>query len=121
MSLTLYPLKDFPLIKPGDSLPAILKESLEKNDLILVEGDILILTSKIVSKAENRLVNLTTVQPSSRADHFAKLTGKDPRLLELILSESDEILTMLPLARGIMSLSTSLEHSIGPVRFVAMV
>ncbi|MFN2305072.1 MAG: coenzyme F420-0:L-glutamate ligase, partial [Anaerolineales bacterium] len=67
-------------------------ESLFQNDLKLEKGDILILTQKIVSKSENRLVNLTTVKPSSHAYHYAEVTGKDPRLLELILSESREIL-----------------------------
>ncbi len=92
MPLTLYPLQQFPMVHPGDDLPGILADILGKNDLALQDGDILVVAQKIVSKAENRLVNLTTVTPSERAMHYADLTKKDPRLIELILSESSEVL-----------------------------
>lgn len=92
MPLILYPLQQFPMVHPGDDLPGILGEILGKNDLALQDGDILVVAQKIVSKAENRLVNLTTVTPSERAMHYADLTKKDPRLIELILSESSEVL-----------------------------
>ena len=92
MALSLIPLQDIPLISPGDDLAKIILAALKQNQLALQDGDILVLAQKIVSKAENRLVNLTTVQPSDKAQHFAALTGKDPRLLELILSESREVL-----------------------------
>jgi len=92
MPLTLYPLQPFPMVHPGDDLPGMMAEVLEKNDLSLQDGDILVVAQKVVSKAENRLVNLTTVTPSERALHYADLTKKDPRLIELILSESQEVL-----------------------------
>jgi coenzyme F420-0:L-glutamate ligase / coenzyme F420-1:gamma-L-glutamate ligase len=92
MSLNLNPLLEFPLVKPGDDLPALITESLEKNGFDLMDDDILVLAQKIVSKAENRLVNLCTVEPSAEAEHYASLTGKDPRLLTLILSESRQVL-----------------------------
>ncbi len=92
MPLTLFPLQGFPLVKPGDELSNLIADTLLKNDLLLQDGDILVVTQKIVSKAENRLVNLTLVQPSEKAMRYASLTGKDPRLIELILSESEQVL-----------------------------
>jgi len=92
MALTLTPLKHFPLVSPGDDLSQIVVDSIGENTLSLKDGDILVVAQKVVSKAEGRLYNLTEVQPSERAIHYANLTGKDPRLLELILSESREVL-----------------------------
>ncbi len=92
MTLSLIPLEQFPLIQPGDDLIEIILGSLKMNNLSLEDGDILVVTQKIVSKAENRLVNLTQVQPSDEANHYASLTNKDPRLIELILSESQQVL-----------------------------
>jgi coenzyme F420-0:L-glutamate ligase/coenzyme F420-1:gamma-L-glutamate ligase len=92
VTLSLIPLEGFPLIQPGDDLVELISASLKTNDLSLEDGDILVVTQKIVSKAENRLVNLTQVQPSEEAHYYASLTAKDPRLIELILSESQEVL-----------------------------
>lgn len=92
MALTLYPLHYFPMVQPGDDLPALIIDVINKNDLDVRDGDIVVLAQKIVSKAENRLVNLTTVTPSERAMDYAELTRKDPRLIELVLSESAEVL-----------------------------
>jgi coenzyme F420-0:L-glutamate ligase/coenzyme F420-1:gamma-L-glutamate ligase len=92
MTLSLIPLLDFPLINPGDELPVLIHESLKENELRLQDNDILVLAQKIVSKAENRFVNLTTITPSDSALFYAQQTGKDPRLLELILSESNQVL-----------------------------
>jgi len=64
MDLTLTALKGLPLVAPGDDLAALIADTLDQNDMPLVEGDIIIIAQKIVSKAENRLVNLTTVTPS---------------------------------------------------------
>ena len=92
MALTLSPLLHFPLVNPGDDLGVLIHDTLEKNALKLQDGDILVLAQKIVSKAEDRLVNLTTVTPSAAALTIAEETGKDPRLLELILAESKRVL-----------------------------
>lgn len=64
--------------------------------LSLVDGDILVIAQKIISKAEGRLVQLDTITPSERAQQVARATQKDPRLVELILRESDEISRMAP-------------------------
>ncbi len=96
MPLTLTPLLQIPLIRPGDDLADILLSALRANHLELADGDILVLTSKIVSKAEGRLVNLGTVTPSEAAIELAMRSQKDPRLAELILRESREILRVRP-------------------------
>lgn len=96
MSLILTPLPGIPLVVPGDDLAQITLAALGRAGLKLDDGDILIYAQKIVSKAENRLVNLATVQPSACALELAAITGKDPRLMELVLSESKEVLRTRP-------------------------
>ena len=94
--LTLTPLLDFPLIQTGDDLAGIILHRIEQAGMNLVDGDILIVTSKIVSKAEDRLVNLAQVTPSTRAIQLGVQTDKDPRLVELILRESKQVLRTRP-------------------------
>ena len=90
--LTITPLFGIPLIRPDDNLADIILTALQASDITLENGDILVLAQKIVSKAENRLVNLAHVTPSSTAIELAQKSGKDPRVAELILRESNEIL-----------------------------
>jgi coenzyme F420-0:L-glutamate ligase/coenzyme F420-1:gamma-L-glutamate ligase len=96
MPLTLTPLPNIPLIQPGDDLAAIIVNALNDAQIDLQDNDILVLAQKIVSKSENRLVNLATIKPSDEASVIANHTGKDPRLAELLLQESKEILRMRP-------------------------
>jgi len=96
MTLILTALPGMPYVRPGDDLVELVLQALERANLNLMDGDILVLAQKIVSKAENRLVNLSTIQPSSRAEIIATQIEKDPRLVELILSESSEILRIRP-------------------------
>lgn len=90
--LTLTPLLNIPIIRHGDNLADVILKALQDTSVALQDGDILVLAQKIVSKAEGRTVNLTTITPSSRALKLAQKTEKDPRLLELILQESKEVL-----------------------------
>lgn len=92
MSLTLTPLYHIPLIRQGDDLAEFVVSALEKNNIELEDNDILVFAQKIVSKAEGRAVNLVTITPSQRALELAQQTEKDPRLVELILCESNEVL-----------------------------
>ena len=92
MSLTLTPLINIPLIRRDDNLADILVKSLTETNIQLEDGDILVIAQKIVSKAEGRTVNLTTVTPSQRAIELAETTQKDPRFIELVLQESNEVL-----------------------------
>jgi coenzyme F420-0:L-glutamate ligase/coenzyme F420-1:gamma-L-glutamate ligase len=96
MSLTLTPLKHIPFIHQGDHLVDIVLSALENNDLAINDGDILVFAQKIVSKAEGRLANLVGVTPSGRAIDLGRQTEKDPRLVELILHESREVLRIRP-------------------------
>jgi coenzyme F420-0:L-glutamate ligase / coenzyme F420-1:gamma-L-glutamate ligase len=90
-SLTLTTLENFPLIRRDDNLADIIVRSLKDTRLELQDGDILVIAQKIVSKAEGRMVNLADVTPSQRALEFAESTQKDPRMVELILQESNEV------------------------------
>ncbi len=89
--LNLIALRDFPLVKPQDDLAALITDSLAQSNLALADGDIVVLAQKIVSKAEGRQVKLSSVTPSAKAEDLAKSTDKDPRLVELILQESNEV------------------------------
>lgn len=85
-----------PLIRHGDNLADIVVHALEENQITLEDHDILVYAQKIVSKAEGRSVNLASVTPSPPAMELAKKTDKDPRLVELILQESNEVLRTRP-------------------------
>jgi coenzyme F420-0:L-glutamate ligase/coenzyme F420-1:gamma-L-glutamate ligase len=91
-TLTLTSLQQIPLIRQGDDLADIIVNALQANQIALADQDILVLAQKIVSKAEGRAVNLARVLPSPRAVELAEKTEKDPRLVELILQESNEVL-----------------------------
>lgn len=94
--LVLTPIPGIPLIEPGDNLAEILLSGLTAAGITLENGDILVLAQKIVSKSENRLVNLNDVTPSQRAVDLADKIDKDPRLVELMLRESNSILRTRP-------------------------
>jgi coenzyme F420-0:L-glutamate ligase/coenzyme F420-1:gamma-L-glutamate ligase len=94
--LTLIPLPGIPLIQPGDDLAGIIITALQEANVQLIDGDILVLAQKIISKAEGRLVNLLTVEPSREAEVYAADSEKDPRLVELILRESNVVLRTRP-------------------------
>jgi len=91
-SITLTALKGIPLIQPGDDLCLTILNSLLVNKITLNNGDILVIAQKIVSKAEGRSVSLDSISPSSHAVDLAKIVNKDPRLVELILQESKEVI-----------------------------
>jgi coenzyme F420-0:L-glutamate ligase/coenzyme F420-1:gamma-L-glutamate ligase len=92
MTLTFTPLPRIPIISEGDNIAEKLLVSLQSVRISLEDGDILVITQKIVSKSEGRLVNLGGITPSKEAIDLANRSGKDPRLVELILRESNEIL-----------------------------
>jgi len=91
VSLTLTAFAGIPLVHSGDDLVALILQSLQQTSIKLEDGDILVIAQKIVSKSEGRYVRLADVKPSKRAFQLAAETEKDPRLMELILSESREI------------------------------
>jgi coenzyme F420-0:L-glutamate ligase / coenzyme F420-1:gamma-L-glutamate ligase len=90
-SLTLTALAGLPLIKPDDDLAELLIAALRRMQIVPRSKDIIIIAQKVVSKAEGRFVDLKSVVPSSRAVALGEEVNKDARLVEVILSESDEI------------------------------
>lgn len=83
-------------VAPGDDLALHIARAIEHADLSLADADVLVVTQKVVSKAEGRLVELSTVEPSELARGWAARWGKDPRQVELVLRESAEIVRMAP-------------------------
>ncbi|HSQ25830.1 MAG TPA: coenzyme F420-0:L-glutamate ligase [Anaerolineales bacterium] len=96
MALTLTALPDIPLIKPGDHLVTIMLHALASAGIYLEDGDILVVAQKVVSKAEGRMVDLSQIRPSQRALEYSQISGKDPRLVEMILRESKQVLRASP-------------------------
>jgi coenzyme F420-0:L-glutamate ligase/coenzyme F420-1:gamma-L-glutamate ligase len=95
-TLTLTALAGVPNVKEGDDLVGIILSALEASALALQAGDVVVLAQKIVSKAEGRTVDLSAVTPSVRARELAVASEKDPRVVELILAESTEVLRSRP-------------------------
>lgn len=97
-TLTLTALPGIPLVVPGDDLAALILGGLERARITLQDGDALIVTSKIVSKAEGRFARLAEVNPGPEAERLAALTGKDARIVQLVLDESQAVVRA---ARGV--------------------
>lgn len=87
-SVTLNAIPGIPLIKEGDDLGAIILKCAGDAGITFEDNDVLVVTSKIVSKAEGRLVSLAPIQPSEKAREIARVSGKDPRIVELMMQES---------------------------------
>jgi coenzyme F420-0:L-glutamate ligase/coenzyme F420-1:gamma-L-glutamate ligase len=89
--IDLFAVPGLRLVEPGDDLAALLIAALRASDIALADGDVLVVAQKVVSKAEGRHVDLAGIDPSARAQELAEETGKDPRLVELILGESRRV------------------------------
>jgi coenzyme F420-0:L-glutamate ligase / coenzyme F420-1:gamma-L-glutamate ligase len=87
--IEIIPLDGLPEIRPGDDLPAMLRRDFQI-------GDVLVITQKIVSKADNLFVDLASVIPGDEALRLAGVTRKDPRLVELVLRESTAVVRAVP-------------------------
>jgi coenzyme F420-0:L-glutamate ligase/coenzyme F420-1:gamma-L-glutamate ligase len=106
--LIITALPGIPEVEHGACLPQLLLDALDRADMALEEGDVVVLAQKIVSKAEGRRVRLTGVAPGARATALAASVDKDPRLIELVLRESREVLRA---KRGVLIV----EHRLGYV------
>lgn len=91
VEVRIYGLEGIPEIKPGEDLASLIVRVAEKEGVNLVDGDIVVVAQKIVSKAEGRVVSLKDVKPSKFALNLAEAEGKDPRLVELILREARRV------------------------------
>jgi coenzyme F420-0:L-glutamate ligase / coenzyme F420-1:gamma-L-glutamate ligase len=105
-SLEVIALTGLPLIKAGDDLVELIASSLKLNGLEPQAQDVLVVAQKIVSKAEGRMVDLATIEPSAKAITLAAKVDKDPRLVEIILSESVRVVRA---RRGVLIV----EHRLG--------
>jgi coenzyme F420-0:L-glutamate ligase/coenzyme F420-1:gamma-L-glutamate ligase len=85
-----------PAVRPGDDLFALICDGLDAAGENPMDGDVLVLAQKIVSKAQGRIVDLGAVTPSERALELAALTDKDPRQVAVILSESNDVVAHRP-------------------------
>jgi coenzyme F420-0:L-glutamate ligase/coenzyme F420-1:gamma-L-glutamate ligase len=89
-------LAGIPLVQPGDDLGAIAVAAFAANEIIPEDGDVLVVAQKIISKAEGRYVDVATVEPSVRAIELARQVDKDPRFVEVVLSESKRVVRHRP-------------------------
>jgi len=83
-------------VEPGDDLAGLIAGALDASGLTLADADCVVVTQKVVSKAEGRLVELSGVEPSPMAIAWAERWNKDPRQVELVLRESAEVVRMAP-------------------------
>ena len=95
-AVEIFAVPGIPLVRKDDDLVALIDEGLARGDIVPRGGDVLVLTQKIVSKAEGRMVDLATVEPSTEAIELAGNVQKDPRLVELSLSESVRVVRARP-------------------------
>jgi coenzyme F420-0:L-glutamate ligase/coenzyme F420-1:gamma-L-glutamate ligase len=105
------------MVRPGDDLPGLLIAALERQDIVLRSQDVLVVTQKIVSKAEGRYVDLAAVEPTPRAEEIAAATRKDPRFVQAVLAESVEVLRAKPnvlivaTRQGLVLANAGIDHS----------
>jgi coenzyme F420-0:L-glutamate ligase/coenzyme F420-1:gamma-L-glutamate ligase len=121
--IELLPVAGLPEIRKGDDLARVIVDSARQSQLVFQNGDILVIAQKIISKAEGRLVRLSTLKPSSRALPLAAKLKKDPRFVEVILRESRRIVRSDPVLivethHGFVCANAGVDHSNIPGRDV---
>jgi coenzyme F420-0:L-glutamate ligase/coenzyme F420-1:gamma-L-glutamate ligase len=89
--ISVLPVAGIPEVRPGDDLAGLIADGLTAGGIGLADEDVLVVTQKVVSKAEGRVVDLSTVEPRSQAVEWAARWGKDARQVELVLRESAEV------------------------------
>lgn len=114
-----------PTIKPGDDVVEIAVESAKKCGLSIINNDILVFSAKVIATAQGRIVELSKIHPSNRAEELASLYDMDPRFVEVIIRESDEILggvkhALLTIKKGIVVANGGVDLSNAPPGFAAL-
>lgn len=89
--VTVYPLKGIPRIRPGDNLVRFLLRAFADSGVAPQDSDIIVITQKVVSKAEGRIVRVEDVRPGTKAVTLAEELGKDPRTVQVVLEESKRV------------------------------
>ena len=107
--LTFIPISGIPEIKSGDNIPKIINKGLNSNKISLKNNDVLVITQKIISKSEDRIINLTSIHPENKAIELGKKLRKNPKLIQLIINESNSIIK-IDKNRGIIITETKLGH-----------
>jgi coenzyme F420-0:L-glutamate ligase/coenzyme F420-1:gamma-L-glutamate ligase len=106
-----------PIVQPGDNLAALAISALVDADIAPEAGDVLVVAQKIVSKAEDRFVDVSAVTPSEEAEKLAAETKKDARFVEVVLAESKRIvrhrenLIIAEHRRGWVMANAGIDHS----------
>ena len=101
--ISIIAVEGIPEVECGEDISALIISATEAQGTPIENGDILVVTQKIVSKAEGRVVSLADIKPSLKAKKIAQSSGKDPRLVELILRESRQVIRQ---ARGVLITET---------------
>ena len=96
MSIELFGLEDIPIIDGNSNISQIIKEAIEKQGCGLNHGDIVLIAETLISKAEENFIKLDDLTPSDFAIRLSNDSGKDPRLVEAILNESNEVVRIGP-------------------------
>lgn len=114
-----------PLIRPGDNFPEVLIKALKAGGIRPQDNDVIVLAESAVATAEGRVVALSDVKPSKKALALSKLYDTDPRKMELIIRESDEILGGIPgvvvtITKGVLSPSAGIDNSNAPEGHVVL-
>lgn len=94
--ISLHPLTAMGEVRPGDDLAQLLAQAIAAAGLAVADGDVLVVTQKIVSKAEGRFVRLEGVRPGAQAIALAEATRKDARVVEMVLAESSDVVRAVP-------------------------
>ena len=96
MRLTFIGLENIPMVQPGDDLVSLIEQALESMGEALQCDDVIVIAQKIISKAENRYLDLSKIEPTTEAAQVAAEVDKDPRKVQAILDESNEIIRKRP-------------------------
>lgn len=96
MEIKLIGLEGIPLVKSGDDISKIIKDAILNSDYDLCDGDIILIAETLISKAEGNIIKLDDIVPSDKAVEIAEICKKDPKLVELILQNSTEIVEVGP-------------------------
>ena len=92
-SIQLIALEDFPLIKPNNDLVEMIVKSINSNNILIDDMDVIVVAQKIISKAENRYIDLDKINISEEANKLALKINKDAGLIQAIINESNKILS----------------------------
>ncbi len=96
MTLELFGLKEIPLVQKGDNIAQIIENDLKEENISLEDGDIILIAETLISKAEGNIIKIDDIVPSQEAIEIAEKCKKDPKIVEMILQESNEVVVVGP-------------------------